>query len=137
MERERHFFSHSDSIPHLFYLLVPGTESDDAAYQQNSEALSKELQRGKPRKDVVLSLTRQTFPVRRACVLSNAEDVSVQSLLCDYPELKKGYVVGCQVVTVLKHNFSASFFGQLEQEIDLILGKRGVFAAALQDWKMK
>ena len=74
---------------------VRNLESDDVAYEKNSKELTKELQRSKPRKDAVLSLTRQTFPVRRACVLSNAEDVCVQSLLRDYPELMKPYVVSC------------------------------------------
>ena len=74
-------------------LLVRDTEDDDVAFQRNSLELSKELQRDKPRKEVILSLTRQTYPVRRASVLSDAADVCVQSLLSEYPELKKPYVV--------------------------------------------
>ena len=69
------------------------TEDDDVAFQRNHGELTKELQRDKHRKEIVLSLTRQTYHGRRASVLSNAEDVCVQSLLSEYPELKKPYIV--------------------------------------------
>lgn len=77
------------SFSSLLILIVRDTEDDDIAFQRNSE----ELQRDKPRKEILLSLSRQTYHGRRASVLSNAEDVCVQSLLSEYPELKKPYVV--------------------------------------------
>lgn len=75
--------------------LVKDTDDDDVALQRNREELTKELRRDKPRKEIVLSLSRQTFLGRRSSVLSPAEDVCVWSLLSEYSELKKPYVVRC------------------------------------------
>ena len=57
------------------------------------EELKKELQRERPKKEIVLSLARQTYSSRRAAVLSEAEDVCVSSLLSEFPEFRKPYVV--------------------------------------------
>lgn len=76
------------------------TEDDDVASQKNHEALGKELQKDRPRKEIVLSLARQTYPGRRASVLSDADDVCVASLLTEYQELRKPYVVSKQTFFV-------------------------------------
>lgn len=78
------------------------TDDDDVAVQRNHDELTKELKRDKPRKEIVLSLVRQTFQVRRTDVLSDADDISVTSLLTDYPEFCKYYVV--------MHTFEMAFF---------------------------
>ena len=75
------------------FLSVRDTEDDDVASHKNHEALIKELQKDKPKKEIVLSLARQTYPGRRASVLSDAEDVCVTSLLSEYQEFGKPYVV--------------------------------------------
>ena len=69
------------------------TEDDDIATYRNREELKKELQRERPRKEIILSLARQTYPSRRESVLSEADDVCVSSLLSDFPEFRKPYVV--------------------------------------------
>ena len=63
------------------------------AYLRNREELTKELKREKPKKDVVLTLSRQTFFPRRADILSDSLDVCASSLLSEFPELWKPYVV--------------------------------------------
>lgn len=79
----------------MLYIInvVRDTDDDDVAVQRNRDELTKELKRDKPRKEIVLSLARQTFQGRRTGVLSDADDVSVTSLLTDYPEFCKYYVV--------------------------------------------
>ena len=72
---------------------VRNTNDDDVAYHRNRDELTKEMRREKPKKDVVLTLSRQTFLPRRADILSDSVDVCVSSLLSDFPELWKPYVV--------------------------------------------
>ena len=55
--------------------------------------LSKELRKNKPRKDVILSLSSHTFSRRRAEILSDSEDICAATLLTQYKELRKSYVV--------------------------------------------
>lgn len=69
------------------------TEDDEVTMYRNQEELKKEVQKDKPRKDIVLALARQTYPSHRASVLSEAEDICVTSLVCEYQELRKPYVV--------------------------------------------
>ena len=69
------------------------TDDDDVAISRNREELKKELQRERPKKEIILSLSRQTFCARRAEVLSEASDVCVSSLLSEFPEFRKPYVV--------------------------------------------
>lgn len=63
------------------------------ATYRNREELRKELQRERPKKEIILSLSRQTFYSRKAEVLSEANDVCVASLLTKFPEFWKPYVV--------------------------------------------
>ena len=69
------------------------TDDDGVAADRNKNELRKEIQRDKPRKEIVLALSRQTFQGRRSAVLSEAADVCVASLLTEYPEFNKAYVV--------------------------------------------
>lgn len=70
---------------------------DEVSVSRNTQLLHKELEKDKPRKEIVLSLARQTYFSRRAQVLSEAEEVSASGLLLQYKELKKPYVVGLSV----------------------------------------
>ena len=51
------------------------TDDDDIAADRNKHELRKEIQRDKPRKEIVLALSRQTFQGQRNAVLSEAADV--------------------------------------------------------------
>ena len=68
-----------------------GEYDDNASTERNRNALSKELERPKPRKEVVLSLLRQTYRPRRDEVLSDSEDVA--SILSRHPALSLPYAV--------------------------------------------
>ena len=59
----------------MYFFPVRSTEDDDMATYRNREELRKELQRERPKKEIILSLSRQTFYSRRAEVLSEANDV--------------------------------------------------------------
>ena len=58
--------------------------SDEATYHRNAAALEKELEKAKPRKEVLLELMKATFPQRRQQVLSD-EGLPVQEMLENYP----------------------------------------------------
>ena len=66
---------------------------DDIAVKRNTELLSKELERDKPRKEIVLALARQTYSPRRARILSAPKEITSAALLQEYKELRKPYVV--------------------------------------------
>ena len=61
---------------------------------QNVAALQKELERDSPRKEIVLSLARQTFIKRHEEILIDSGEESATVLLNQFPELHKSYVVG-------------------------------------------
>ncbi len=64
---------------------------DDSGDQQKEQALALELEKGKPRKDVVLQLMKGTFFTRRQYILH--DNGSVVSKLTKYPGLKMPLVV--------------------------------------------
>lgn len=68
-------------------------EMIDITVQSNLQLMNKEMQKDKPRKDVILSLARQTYSSRRQSILSRSNDLSVVLLLQEYCILKKTYVV--------------------------------------------
>ena len=76
-----------------YLFLVRDTEDDDIAFQRNADELKKELKREKPKKEIVMSLSRQTYNHCISSVLSSDEVVCASSLIADYPEFKKPYVV--------------------------------------------
>lgn len=59
---------------------------DDASAQQHVQAISVEMEREKPRKDILLPLMKSTFGVRRQYILSS--DDCVFTKLDKYPALK-------------------------------------------------
>ena len=58
--------------------------SDEATYHRNAAALDKELEKVKPRKEILLELMRVTFPQRRQQILSD-DYGSVQEVMVNYP----------------------------------------------------
>ena len=68
-------------------------DGDDVAVARNLKALAKELGESTPRKDVVLSLTKQTFHSRRERILSESEELSFSMLLEEFPSFSRPYVV--------------------------------------------
>ena len=66
---------------------------DAATDERNKKTLLKELERENPRKEIVLSLLRQTFSNRREDVLSESADVSVRTILSTHPALTLPYAV--------------------------------------------
>lgn len=92
------------------------------ATYRNREELRKELQRERPKKEIILSLSRQTF----------------YSLLTEFPEFWKPYVVCIYLSpTPISINCLTQSCIKLEQDINLILENNSTFNAALQDWTNK
>ena len=75
------------------YPPIKDTGDDDITVQRNMQLLIKEVQKERPRKEVVLSLARQTYSARRQKILSNSDEIYVSHLLQEYPFLKKTYIV--------------------------------------------
>ena len=67
--------------------------NDDISIERHFNQLKKELDKERPKKEVVLSLARQTYHSRRAAILSESTDVTATSLLEQFKELNKAYVV--------------------------------------------
>ena len=72
------------------------TCDDDTALERSKQFIAKELEKERPRKDVVLTLARQTYMDRWAAILSEC-DTSASQFIEDFKELKKPYVV-CKIV---------------------------------------
>ena len=75
------------------YPPLKDTADDSVTVSQNILLLQKELEKENPRKEIVLSLSRQTFTKRREDVLLDSDEISATSLLQTYNELHKNYVV--------------------------------------------
>lgn len=69
---------------------VPPAESDETI-QQHKKAISKELDKAKPRDSVLLPLMRSTYGPRRLFILNEA--TSVGEILDVYPALSRQAVV--------------------------------------------
>ena len=66
--------------------------NDPSQQQQTSQAILKEMEKEKPRKDILLPLLRSTFCVRRQYILESNE--SVIAKLEKFPALKMPPLVG-------------------------------------------
>ena len=66
---------------------------DDLVVSRNHAKLEKEMKEGRPRKEVILLLARETFSMRRIAVLAEQDTVTASELLREYKELNKPYVV--------------------------------------------
>lgn len=69
------------------------TRDDDVTITRNMNLIEKELGKERPRKEVLLSLVRQTYSARRQQVLTESEETTATALLHEFPVLKKIYVV--------------------------------------------
>lgn len=69
------------------------TADDSITRSRNAAALKKELEKDTPRKETVLSLSRQTFTMRREEILVDSGEVNATGLLNQFKELHKSYVV--------------------------------------------
>ena len=75
------------------YPPVKDTGDDDITVQHNMQLINKEVQKDRPRKEIILSLARQTYSTRRQRILSGSDELSVAVLLQEYCFLKKTYIV--------------------------------------------
>lgn len=69
------------------------TANDNITLSRNLDVLHKEMEKENTSKEKMLSLCRQTFGKRREAILDEYEEVTTKSLLREYPELHKNYVV--------------------------------------------
>ena len=69
------------------------TGDDDITVQRNLQLLIKEVQKDRPRKEIVCSLARQTYSSRRQKIISTSEEMSISFILQQYPFFKKTYIV--------------------------------------------
>ena len=74
------------------YPPLKDTNDDDITISRKVSALSAELEKHTPRKEVVLSLSQQVYGIRRDSILVEAAD-SVTAILETHKELHKTYVV--------------------------------------------
>ena len=88
------------------------TEDDDITLDRNKQLLLKELE-----KEIILSLARQTYSIRRVAILSES-DTTVSILLEQFVELKKYYVV-CILHACLP--MSIPFIGILEYSFNFMI----------------
>ena len=65
--------------------------ADENSEKINAEAIEKELDKEKPRKEVLLPLMKSTFPARRSYILHEAG--SVNDTVQKYPALKMHFIV--------------------------------------------
>ena len=69
------------------------TGDDDVNLTRNISVIEKELDKERPRKEVILSLVRQTYGARRQRISAESEEMTAIALLHEFPVLKKVYVV--------------------------------------------
>ena len=80
------------------YPPVQDTGDDDVTVQRNMQLLNKELQKDRPRKEIILALARQTYPARRQRILAGCDNLTIALLLQEYSALRKPYVVSYEHV---------------------------------------
>ena len=106
---------------------------------KSAEALKKELEKDKPRRDTVLPLMKETFAERRQYILST--ETAVINIGKQYPGLLLPYAVSHKMHYIV--HIKMCFYScvcilfQFEQEVDIILKKRDVVRSAAEDWKSK
>lgn len=81
-------------------------QGDETIQQEHLQALSKELEKDKPRKDILLPLMKSTFYERRKYILSS--DESVLAKLEKYPALRMPPLV-CFTIVCYSVHCSVSF----------------------------
>ena len=76
----------SSNLESRYPLIQSNEPCDDVSQHQYMQAISKEIEKDKPRKDILLPLMKSTFGVRREYILNS--DDSVFAKLVKYPALK-------------------------------------------------
>ena len=68
---------------------------DDVSTERNKKLLRKEMEKDKTKikKDTMLSLMKQCYAHRREYITSETEDVTVASILSDFPAFTLPYIV--------------------------------------------
>ena len=101
------------------------------------QLMKKELEREEPRKEIIISLMKLTYSVRREYILSDSSELSATAVLEEYRALTKVPVVSelCNVRIIIR--ITVPLFKKLQQEIDIISGRRDIVKAALEEWKSK
>jgi len=54
---------------------------DEISHSRNKDALEKEMSKEKPRKEAVLRLLRDTYPLHLQYILSDSSDVTFSTIL--------------------------------------------------------
>lgn len=69
--------------------------TDEISHSKNMDALEKEMSKEKPRKEAVLRLMRDTYPLRRQYILSKSSSsgVTFSTILEQQPALTLPYAV--------------------------------------------
>ena len=67
-------------------------DDDEVTMNRNHTKLQREVVEDRPKKDVVLRLARDTFPMRREAILAE-QSSTASELLKNYQELGKSYIV--------------------------------------------
>ena len=86
------------------YPQLPEASNDAASNERNNTALKKEIEKEKPRKDVVLSLMKETFSARREEILF-AGNLSLADILLPHKGLKFPYAVSVITRKILQPQF--------------------------------
>ena len=68
------------------YPSFPPVEVDETTQEQHTKAISKEMEKDKPRKEILLPLMKSTFHARRQYILDNGDSVLMK--LEKFPPLK-------------------------------------------------
>ena len=68
------------------------TGDDEITMQRNFQLLIKEVQKDRPRKEVVCSLARQTY-IQCETSKNHFNEMSISHILQEFPFLKKTYIV--------------------------------------------
>lgn len=68
---------------------------NDVSTERNKKLLHKEMEKdnAKVKKDTILTLMKQCYAHRREYIMSETEDVTVASILSDYPAFTLPYTV--------------------------------------------
>lgn len=79
-----------DNTAHLY---PPLHGEDDVSYSRNVELLQNELEKAKPRNEVLKDLMCRTFPNRWGTFINSKEPGSLLEYLSQFPVLKKASFV--------------------------------------------
>lgn len=79
------------------HLCPPANAEDEVTYGRNRDLLKSEMDKAKPRVDVLKDLMKRTFPNRWEAYVSQNEPPSLLEYLSLYPLLKKSFLCKCTI----------------------------------------